>query len=196
MKQSPMPRRRTRLAQGTGLKRGAGLQRRVPLAATAAREKRGRSPRGSVAAAVALVLAGTDTVAAAARVTGADPQAVEKAAWETVKRLVMERDSHTCLATGGHAVDVHHRVPRGMGGTADPKIAFGMANLVALTRAAHDLAHKNDDPEMASKGFRLESWQDPAEEPVTLFSESGGTRVWLTAGQDYALAPPARAGAA
>ncbi len=197
MKQSPMPSRSVPLARGKGLDRGAGLVRRTPLAQAAARQKRGRSPRGSVAAAARLVLAGEMTVAQAARVTGADPESVEAKAWEAAKRLVMERDSYTCLATGGRAVDVHHRIPRGMGGTADPRIAFGLANLVSLTRAAHDLAHKTDDPEMAVKGFRLERWQDPALEPVTLFSEPGsGAQVWLTADGGYETAAPRSAGAA
>jgi hypothetical protein len=170
--------------------------RKAPSAPSPAKADRARSPQGSVKAAVRLVLAGQLTVAQAARVTGANPESVEAAAWREAKRLVMERDSYTCLATGGRAADVHHRVPRGMGGTADPRIAFGLANLVSLTRAAHDLAHKADNPEMAVRGFRLERWQDPALEPLLLFGEHGGATAWLTAGGEYATSCPEKAGAA
>jgi len=142
---------------------------------------RERSPRGSVKAAVRLVLDGHLTVAQAARVTGAVPESVETAAWKEARRLVLERDSYTCLATGGRAVDVHHRVARQMGGTADPRIAFSLANLVALSRAAHALAHKSDDPEMAVKGYRLGQHQDPEMVPLWLAGEYGGSWIWLTA---------------
>lgn len=190
-----MPPRAEPMARGKGLERGTGLQRRTPLAATAAREKRGRSPRGSVAAAVRLVLAGSETVACAARLTGADPGSVEAAAWEAAKLLVHERDSETCLNCGHRGTDVHHRVRRGMGGTADPVIAFGLVNLTLLCRRDHLLAHRADKPEMADKGYRLETWQDPAVEPLWLFSEGGGALVWLTAEGGYEAAAPESAGA-
>jgi hypothetical protein len=119
------------------------------------------------------------TVAQAARVTGADPESVEAAAWAEAKRLVMERDSCTCLATGELAVDVHHRVPRGIGGTADPKVAFGLANLVAVTRSAHNAIHRGEGP----AGFLLESWQDPETVPLLVSGEHGGSLVYLTAYQ-------------
>ena len=167
-----------------------------PPAPDLATPDRPRSPKGSVRAAVVLVLDRRCTVAQAARSTGANPESVEAAAWAAVKQLVLERDSYTCLYSGRAAVDVHHRVRRGMGGTADPVIAFGLANLVSLSRAAHDLAHKADDPEMADKGYRLETWQDPVMVPLVLFSETGpGAHVWLTADGSYVIRPQA-AGAA
>jgi hypothetical protein len=146
---------------------------------------------------VHLVLAGQETVAQAARITGANPESVEAAAWAVAKQLVLERDSYTCLHSGQAAVDVHHRVRRGMGGTADPVIAFSLVNLVSLSRASHNLAHKADDPEMALKGYRLETWQDPAMEPLMLFSESGWrSPVWLKPEGGYATVRPEMAGAA
>ena len=33
---------------------------------------------------------------------------------------------------------MHHRLPRGLGGTTDPVAAFGMANLISLHRACHE----------------------------------------------------------
>lgn len=187
--------RRTPLVRTSGLRRGSGLMRRTPLAPAAGRQKGGRSPRGSVAAAVRLVLAEHVSVAEAAARTGADPEAVVTRAWETVKEQVRERDSHTCLNCGKPGNDVHHRVRRGMGGTADPSIAFGMANLVLLCRPDHQLVHGPDNPLMTAKGYRLLTCEDPAMVPVLLFGEGGGALVWLTAEGGYALAPPESAGA-
>jgi hypothetical protein len=152
---------------------------------------RPRSPKGSVRTAVTLVLDRWYTVAQAARSTGAFPESVEDAAWAAVKQLVRERDSYTCLNCGHAGTDVHHRVRRGMGGTADPVIAFGMANLVLLCRPCHRLAHKTDDPEMASRGYRLDTSQDPAAEPLMIHSEFGsGMTVRLTPGGAYSEASP------
>jgi hypothetical protein len=169
-----------------------------PSAPKPAKADRSPSPRGSVKHAVGLVLAFRLPVAQAAALTGADPGSVEAAAWAAVKQLVRDRDSHTCLNCGRPGTDVHHRVRRGMGGTADPLIAFGMANLVTLCRRrCHVLAHKTDDPEMAAKGFRLETRQDPAAEPLTLAGEHGsGAMIWLDPEGGYLMARPDRAGAA
>jgi hypothetical protein len=156
-----------------------------------AKADRPRSPNGSVKAAVCLVLAGQSTVAQAARITGANPESVEDAAWATATQLVRDRDSETCLNCGHLGTDVHHRQRRGMGGTADPVIAFGMVNLALLCAPCHRLAHKADKPEMAVKGYRLETWQDPGAEAVTLFSEIGpGESVWLRPDGGYADVSP------
>lgn len=40
------------------------------------------------------------------------------------------------------AQDVHHRKPRGMGGTSDPRINLP-SNLVALCRGCHDYIERN-----------------------------------------------------
>lgn len=190
--------RRTPLKRGTGLARGTGLVRRVPLKAVSDRapKARSRSPRGSVRAAVALVLAGHTTVAEAARVTGANPESVEARAWEEAKRLVHDRDSETCLNCGRRGTDVHHRVRRGMAGTSDPRIFVGMANLALVCRPCHSLAHKADDPEMGVKGYRLETWQSPERVPLWLAGENGGSWIWLTASGEYADSAPERTEAA
>jgi hypothetical protein len=143
------------------------------------------------------VLTGVLTVRQAALIDGANPESVEAAAWAAAKQLVRDRDSETCLNCGQAGTDVHHRLRRGMGGTADPVIAFGMANLVLLCRPCHSLAHKADDPEMAAKGYRLETWQEPVQEPVMLFSEFGsGASIWLTPDGCYSTVGPDLAGAA
>jgi hypothetical protein len=171
--------------------------RKPPPAPGPAKADRPRSPRGSVKAAVQLVLGGNLTVARAALTYGANPESVEAAAWAAAKQLVRDRDSETCLNCGHAGTDVHHRVRRGMGGTADPVIAFGLANLALLCRPCHALAHKTDDPEMAAKGYRLETTADPAAEPLMLFSEFGsGAPVWLKPDRGYATERPPRADAA
>lgn len=171
--------------------------RKPPAAPSPARADRQRSPRGSVKAAVLLVLGGHQAVSRAALIYGANPESVEAAAWAAAKQLVHDRDSESCLNCGHLGTDVHHRVRRGMGGTADPVIAFGRANLVLLCRPCHTLAHEADKPEMALKGYRLETWQSPEAEPLTLFSELGpGSDIWLTPDAGYAPVRPDMAGAA
>lgn len=87
--------------------------------------------------------------------------------WEQVRRLVFARDGGKCLFCLGEADDVHHRRPKGMGGTSDKYIAFGMANLVSLCRFHHTWIHAH--PEDGYRlGFLVHSWDDPAEIPLVL----------------------------
>lgn len=162
----------------TALRRRAGLSRKPPAPAT------------GMSAPLAMVLAAEATVAQAARIHGVDPDALERLAWETVKAAVMERDGYRCQYSGVPATDVQHRVARGMGGTADPKIAFGMANLVAMSREAHELAEKRGE-RMNRYGYWLRRTQDPELEPVITFTPSGWVPVWLTSGGGRSYEPPA-----
>lgn len=143
-----------------------------------------------VSEAVSMVLSGRETVAAAARITGADPAAVETLAWETAKRQVHERDAGCCTACLAAGTDVHHRVSRACGFGADPVIAFGFANTTLLCVACHRKTHDVTNPEMAARGYRLESRQSPEAEPMVLFSNGeSGVRVWLTPIGEYASVP-------
>jgi hypothetical protein len=178
VKRSPILARRTPLVAGEGLKR------------TAPKPPRRCSPPGSVTEAVSMVLVGRKTVAAAARITGADPVSVEALAWETAKKQVHERDSGCCLACLAAGTDVHHRVRRVCGSSADPVIAFGFANTTLLCRPCHRKAHDVANPEMAARGYRLESWQSPEAEPLVLFSYAPGVTIWLTPAGEYATVPP------
>lgn len=169
------------------------LTLRTPLLAerdvkrTAPRPPHRDFPPGSVSEAVRLVLSGRETVAAAARITGNDPASVETLAWETTKRLVHERDAGCCTACLAAGTDVHRRVRRGRGFAADPVIAFGFANTTLLCGPCHRKAHDVANPEMAARGYRLESWQSPEAEPLVLFSDGeAGVTVWLTPVGEYA----------
>jgi 5-methylcytosine-specific restriction endonuclease McrA len=122
--------------------------------------------------------------------TGADPASVEALAWETAKELVRDRDSGSCLACLAAGTDVHHRVRRACGSSADPLIAFGFANTTLLCGPCHGKAHDIANPEMAVRGYRLESWQSPEAEPLVLFSYANGVQIWLTQAGEYATIPP------
>ena len=152
--------------------------------------RRGSSPV-LVGEAVGMVLSGRETVAAAARITRADPAAVDTLAWETTKKQVHERDAGCCTACHAAGTDVHHRVSRATGFSADPVLAFGFANTTLLCAACHRKAHDVANPEMAARGYRLETWQSPEAEPLVLFSNGeSGVTVWLTPMGEYATVEP------
>lgn len=158
---------------------------------TAPKPPRRGSSLGPVSEAVNRVLSGRETVAAAAWITGADPASVETHAWEITKSLIHQRDAECCTACLADGTDVHHRVRRSRGFSADPAIAFGFTNTTLLCGPCHRKAHDAADPEMAARGYRLENWQSPEAEPLMLFSygESGIT-VWLTPVGEYSTVPP------
>src|ERR1039457_3991565 len=61
--------------------------------------------------------------------------------WQEVRTVVLNRDNHRCVACGttcarGEA-DVHHLMPRDLGGSDDP------ANLVTLCDGCHAAHHPN-----------------------------------------------------
>lgn len=153
-----------------------------------------RARRGSMAAAVALVLAGQATVAQAARQYEVDPDGLDKAAWTRAKQIVRERDSWACAECGGLACDVHHRVRRGSGGTGNPAIEFSPANLICLCRPDHNRAHAKDEG-MRERGLWLTTDQNPADEPVYVRSEWGRERFWLLSNGKLSRADPRRAAA-
>lgn len=195
--------------------------KRYATAEAAARSKRGRQPgatpercvdpkcggwhlpkpsparagRGSMRAAVAVVLAGQATVAEAAREHDVDPVRLDDAAWDAVKLVVLERDSYTCQVTGELAVDVHHIIRRGIGGTADPVIAYGTANLVSVSRAEHDRCHAKD-PELYERGFWRWSTEKPGAVPIKVPGPFGSTQsLWLLPNGKVSVTSPAEAAA-
>lgn len=180
-----------------GVNRSPILARRIPpawgggIGGISPKPPRRRSPACSVAEAVGMVLTGQQTVAAAAMITGADPVSVEALAWETAKKQVHERDCGSCTACLAAGTDVHHRVRRDCGTSADPVIAFGLANATLLCRPCHRKAHDVANPEMTARGYRLEGWQSPEAEPLMLFSYGpSGVTIWLTPAGEYATVPP------
>jgi len=179
MDRSPM------LTLWTPLSAGGGLRK------TASKPPHRGSPLGSVSEAASRVLSGRETVAAAAWITGADPASVEALAWETAQSLVHERDAGCCTACLADGTDVHHRVRRSRGFSADPVLAFGLANTTLLCGPCHRKAHDAANPEMTARGYRLEGWQSPEAEPLMLFSYGeSGVSAWLTPVGEYSTVPP------
>lgn len=137
-----------------------------------------RAAPGSMAAAVAALLAGECTVAQGAREHQVDPGRLDDAAWDAAKLLTLERDAWTCRADGERAADVHHIIRRGTGGTDDPVIAFGTVNLVALCRACHELCHAKD-PGLYERGFWRWSTEKPGAVPIRVPGPFGLMPLWL-----------------
>ena len=111
------------------------------------------------------------------------------------RALVLERDSLLCCRCGRPAgpgiglYSIQHRVARGVGG------GNGIQNLLLLcgsaTTSCHGEVEARLNPHDLDAGFRLESWQDPAAEPVMLHSEHGsGMTVWLTGDGGYSTEAP------
>ena len=79
---------------------------------------------------------------------------------------LVDRDSH-CLHCGEvEAISPNHRINRQMGGS---KKRDGTANLVILCSQFNGLIESNAQAAAMAKryGWKLESWQDPLEIPVT-----------------------------
>lgn len=95
----------------------------------------------------------------------------------TVRRLVVERDGG-CLRCGGEATNIHHRRPRGMGGTRDPAVN-APSNLVALCGSGTTGCHgwiESHRAQALADGWLVSRWGDPAKVPIFV----RGERIWLT----------------
>ena len=146
--------------------------------------------------AVARILAAEITIVQGAREIGCNDNYLGRRAWNAAKKAVVKRDNGLCVCCGAEAVDVQHRIRRGSGGSRDPRIAYGMSNLIALCRRCHDLAEARDE-RMHAMGMWLNTWQKPELEPVMLASPGGsGLTVYLAAdglgpdGTGYLLSAP------
>ncbi len=207
MKRPAMPPSTAYLERSAGMPGGQGLRRRVPLPQVSAKRRAEnrqaaaktapRAKQGSVRAAVALVLAGETTCAQAARMCGLGENGTAKvkvAAAREFRRLVMERDGWECGAKAegceGAASDVQHRQKKRAGGTSDPLTAFSPVNGAAMCRPCHDRADRGYDEGLHSRGFWLESGEDPALVPLVVATEYGPERRWLLADGSYSLEAP------
>jgi hypothetical protein len=111
--------------------------------------------------------------------------------------LVLERAQYSCEVCDGELGHVrglhwslHHRVPRGMGGTTSP-MANSPANLLLVcgsgTTGCHAVIEHNRSGARAA-GWLLSHGQDPLQVPVLL--ERGLRWQLLTAEGSYAPVPP------
>jgi hypothetical protein len=88
--------------------------------------------------------------------------------------MVLDRDGYACVACGrsimtmGDWWSMQHRKARGVGGTNSPEnllVLCGSATSAGCHRKCEDR-----DPDMRACGYWMESWEDPALEPVLYFS--------------------------
>ena len=84
------------------------------------------------------------------------------------RRLVIDRDGGVCRMCGRAGTNVHHRRPRGMGGTRDPE-TNSPANLVLLcgsgTTGCHGWIESHRAEAMAA-GWLVSKWADPSTTPI------------------------------
>lgn len=92
---------------------------------------------------------------------------------QATRELVLERDGRTCvscgrLCAGPLGYSLHHRTPRGMGGTKRPE-ANAPSNLVTVcgdgVRGCHGWIESNRD-QAREWGYLVHRIDDPAEVPV------------------------------
>ena len=91
--------------------------------------------------------------------------------WEHIRKTVLSRDGNMCLRCLEPAAHVHHRRPKGMGGTSDEVIKYGLANLVSVCFSCHELIHRR--PALAYEtGFLVHAWDNPEAIPLRVGSYS------------------------
>lgn len=167
------------LTRSTGLKRTA-----MKRGAQGTSQNKPDCDQKDVRVQIAAVRAGEISIALAARMIGCTAGYVTGRAWREAKAAVKARDGG-CVRGGccTQHVDVHHRTPRGMGGTSNPLIYFGMANLITLCRQCHSEIERNINREEAFRdGYTVPHGTDSASIPVRVF---GRGYVFLTAAGGY-----------
>lgn len=128
----------------------------------------------------------TTVAKAAAADTGPD---------RATRALVLTRDGYRCVRCGkpcGPGIapySIQHRIARGVGG------GNAIPNLILLdgtaTTGCHGAVESKKNPHDHPRGYRLESWQDPAAEPVMYASEDGGVTFYLEADGGLTVDAPA-----
>lgn len=114
---------------------------------------------------IASIRSGELTIAQGARQLGTDSRGLYKRVWREAKDDAFARDVSCIVCSRVGQLDAQHRRARKAGGTADPLIAFGLANLVALCRSDHDWVEQHPD-RARELGLRLDDGEAPAETPV------------------------------
>ena len=91
---------------------------------------------------------------------------------------LMGRSAGLCEVCGGEGSDIHHRKPRGRGGTRDEAIN-ALSNLALLCRGCHALTESRRSLAY-ERGWLVHSWDEPGELPFLrlgrfcLFDDEGG----------------------
>lgn len=111
------------------------------------------------------------------------------------RALVLTRDGYCCVRCGkpcGPGIapySIQHRIARGVGG------GNAVPNLILLdgtaTTGCHGAVESKKNPHDHPRGYRLESWQNPAAEPVMYASEDGGVTFYLEADGGLTVDAPA-----
>lgn len=96
------------------------------------------------------------------------------------RQLVLDRAENLCERCGKAGEQIHHRLPRGAGGTSDPEIN-SPSNLIVLCSTCHAWIESNRSASY-DLGLLVRRGQNPADVPVFLFGET----VLLTPEGDYA----------
>lgn len=91
------------------------------------------------------------------RKTGPDARTVE---------ALFDRSGGNCERCGGFGEQIHHRRPRGMGGTRRED-ANGLPALVHLCRLCHEFIESNREW-AHENGWLVRQWADPAYQPVKI----------------------------
>lgn len=159
-----------------GIRSCVACQREKPRSARRRAAKAGRKPSKATRppavsdealqrASSAVVLDGFP-VRRAAEEQGVPADALKRQSWALAKSLVRQRDADRCWRCGEYGEhDVHHRRGRKSGGTSDPRIAYGLANLILLCRDCHQWAEATFSAAV-TVGLRVTAEADPAEVPV------------------------------
>ena len=110
---------------------------------------------------------------------------------------VVLRSGYRCEICGGSlqgvdGMSVHHRKPRGMGGTVDIKIN-NASNLMAICGSGTTGCHgwlESHREEAYEKGWLVHRYDDPAEVAVELMQGVRKVRLYLTDDAQYAESLP------
>lgn len=101
--------------------------------------------------------------------------------------LVAERSGGMCEICGQeHATEYHHRVPRGMGGTKDPRVNQA-SSLLHVSRRCHRYAETHR-AEALIAGWLVSRYSNPAD--VAVLINNGSRYVYLGADGLYHDNPP------
>ena len=84
------------------------------------------------------------------------------------RQLVIDRDGRRCVRCHKPGQHIHHRKPRGMGGTSDPAIN-SPANLIYLCMVCHEYIEKHREEGYAD-GWLVRRNTDPATVAVLALS--------------------------